>query len=114
MSSIVERLKGKVTIGDIYDAIKVIEQQEARIREMEARVPVWIPVSERLPEPGQNGVRSKAVYVWCPAIKCHYCATYDHSRRAWEIFGSYGATLHTAVEKWSQPPAEAQEPRHED
>ena len=38
-------------------AADLIEQQAARIAEMEAKVPRWIPVTERLPKKGEDGRR---------------------------------------------------------
>lgn len=37
------------------DASNLIEQQAARIAELEAKVPRWIPVTERLPKKGEDG-----------------------------------------------------------
>lgn len=42
------------------DASNLIEQQAARIAELEAKVPRWIPVTERLPE---NGVPVLVNYI---------------------------------------------------
>ena len=38
-------------------AADLIEQQAARIAELEAKVPRWIPVTERLPKKGEDGRR---------------------------------------------------------
>lgn len=38
-------------------AAELIEQQAARIAELEAKVPRWIPVTERLPMKGEDGRR---------------------------------------------------------
>lgn len=38
-------------------ATDLIEQQAARIAELEAKVPRWIPVTERLPKKGEDGRR---------------------------------------------------------
>ena len=38
-------------------AADLIEQQAARIAELEAKVPRWIPVEERLPKKGEDGRR---------------------------------------------------------
>lgn len=38
-------------------ATDLIEQQAARIAELEAKVPRWIPVTERLPMKGEDGRR---------------------------------------------------------
>ncbi len=38
-------------------AANLIEQQAARIAELEAKVPRWIPVTERLPKKGEDGRR---------------------------------------------------------
>ena len=43
-----------------FDAAELIEQQAARIAELEAKVPRWIPVTERLPE---NGVPVLVNYI---------------------------------------------------
>lgn len=37
------------------EAADLIEQQAARIAELEAKVPRWIPVTERLPKKGEDG-----------------------------------------------------------
>ena len=42
----------------------LIEQQAARIAELEAKVPRWIPVAERLPEVHQNTRKSDAMLVY--------------------------------------------------
>ena len=38
-------------------AADLIEQQAARIAELEAKAPRWIPVTERLPKKGEDGSR---------------------------------------------------------
>lgn len=38
-------------------AADLIEQQAAKIAELEAKVPRWIPVAERLPKKGEDGRR---------------------------------------------------------
>lgn len=38
-------------------AADLIEQQAAKIKELEAKVPRWIPVTERLPKKGEDGRR---------------------------------------------------------
>ena len=48
----------------IFDAADLIEQQAARIAELEAKVPRWIPVEERLPEVHQNTRKSEAMLVY--------------------------------------------------
>ncbi len=45
-------------------AADLIEQQAARIAELEAKVPRWIPVEERLPEVHQNTRKSDAMLVY--------------------------------------------------
>lgn len=45
-------------------AADLIEQQDARIAGLEAKVPRWIPVEERLPEVHQNTRKSDAVLVY--------------------------------------------------
>ena len=45
-------------------AADLIEQQTARIAELEAKVPRWIPVEERLPEVHQNTRKSDAMLVY--------------------------------------------------
>lgn len=37
------------------EAADLIEQQDARIKELEAKVPRWIPVTEQLPEAPKEG-----------------------------------------------------------
>lgn len=39
------------------EAADLIEQQAAKIAELEAKVPRWIPVTERLPKKGEDGRR---------------------------------------------------------
>lgn len=46
------------------EAAVLIEQQAARIAELEAKVPRWIPVTERLPEVHQNTRKSEAMLVY--------------------------------------------------
>lgn len=46
------------------EAADLIEQQAARIAELEAKVPRWIPVTERLPEVHQNTRKSDAMLVY--------------------------------------------------
>ena len=45
-------------------AAALIEQQDARIAGLEAKVPRWIPVTERLPEVHQNTRKSDAMLVY--------------------------------------------------
>lgn len=45
-------------------AAALIEQQDARIAGMEAKVPRWIPVEERLPEVHKNTRKSDAMLVY--------------------------------------------------
>lgn len=45
-------------------AADLIEQQAAKIKELEAKVPRWIPVTERLPEVHQNTRKSDAMLVY--------------------------------------------------
>lgn len=45
-------------------AANLIEQQAARIAELEAKVPRWIPVTERLPKKGEDGLRD------CDWVRC--------------------------------------------
>ena len=42
-------------VNDLNAAAALIEQQEAKIAELEAKLPRWIPVEERLPKKGENG-----------------------------------------------------------
>ena len=51
-----------------FDAADLIEQQAARIAELEAKVPRWIPVTERLPE---NGVPVLVNYIGNNSGKYH-------------------------------------------
>lgn len=46
------------------EAADLIEQQAARIKKLEAKVPSWIPVTERLPEVHQNSRKSDAMLVY--------------------------------------------------
>lgn len=46
------------------EAADLIEQQKARIKELEAKVPRWIPVTERLPEVHQKTRKSDAMLVY--------------------------------------------------
>lgn len=45
-------------------AADLIEQQAARIAELEAKVPRWIPVEERLPKKGDDGLKD------CDWVRC--------------------------------------------
>lgn len=46
------------------EAADLIEQQAARIKELETKAPRWIPVTERLPEVHQNTRKSEAMLVY--------------------------------------------------
>ena len=46
------------------EAADLIEQQDARIKELEAKAPRWIPVEERMPEVHQNTIKSDAMLVY--------------------------------------------------
>lgn len=46
------------------EAADLIEQQAAKIAELEAKVPRWIPVTERLPEVHQKTRKSGAMLVY--------------------------------------------------
>ena len=46
------------------EAADLIEQQAAKIAELEAKAPRWIPVEERLPEVHQNTRKSDAMLVY--------------------------------------------------
>lgn len=46
------------------EAADLIEQQKVRIKELEAKAPRWIPVTERLPEVHQNTRKSDAMLVY--------------------------------------------------
>lgn len=48
----------------MVDASNLIEQQAAKIAELEAKVPRWIPVTERLPEVHQKTRKSDAMLVY--------------------------------------------------
>lgn len=48
----------------MFAAADLIEQQTAKIKELEAKVPRWIPVTERLPEAHQNTRKSDAMLVY--------------------------------------------------
>lgn len=47
-----------------FDAADLIEQQAATIKGLEAKVPRWIPVEERLPGVHQNTRKSDAMLVY--------------------------------------------------
>lgn len=48
----------------LRDAAFKIELQTVKIKELEAKVPRWIPVTERLPEVHQNTRKSEAMLVY--------------------------------------------------
>lgn len=49
--------KGNCVNELMVNAAELIEQQAARIKELEAKGPRWIPVTERLPKKGEDGRR---------------------------------------------------------
>ena len=78
-------------------ATDLIEQQAARIAELEAKVPRWIPVTERLPEAKEgnwSGIARVLVTVqpYCfltdePATPYATSAAYDIEQRIFDVGG---------------------------
>lgn len=78
-------------------AADLIEQQTARIAELEAKVPRWIPVTERLPEAKEgnwSGIARVLVTVqpYCfltdePATPYATSAAYDIEQRIFDVGG---------------------------
>lgn len=78
-------------------AADLIEQQAARIAELEAKVPRWIPVTERLPEDKEgnwSGIARVLVTVqpYCfltdePATPYATSAAYDIEQRIFDVGG---------------------------
>lgn len=78
-------------------AAELIEQQTARIAELEAKVPRWIPVTERLPEAKEgnwSGIARVLVTVqpYCfltdePATPYVTSAAYDIEQRIFDVGG---------------------------
>lgn len=78
-------------------AADLIEQQAARIAELEAKVPRWIPVTERLPEAKEgnwSGIARVLVTVqpYCfltdePATPYATSAAYDIEQRIFDVGG---------------------------
>ncbi len=78
-------------------AADLIEQQAARIAELEAKVPRWIPVTERLPEAEEgnwSGIARVLVTVqpYCfltdePATPYATSAAYDIEQRIFDVGG---------------------------
>lgn len=79
------------------EAADLIEQQAARIAELEAKVPRWIPVTERLPEAKEgnwSGIARVLVTVqpYCfltdePATPYATSAAYDIEQRIFDVGG---------------------------
>lgn len=79
------------------EAADVIEQQDARIAGLEAKVPRWIPVTERIPEAKEgnwNGIARVLVTVqpYCfltdePATPYATSAAYDIEQRIFDVGG---------------------------
>ena len=78
-------------------AAELIEQQDARIAGLEAKVPRWIPVTERLPEAEEgnwSGIARVLVTVqpYCfltdePATPYATSAAYDIEQRIFDVGG---------------------------
>lgn len=80
----------------MVDASNLIEQQEARIAELEAKVPRWIPVTERLPEANEGNLSGIAMVLVTvqpyfltdePATPYATSAAYDIEQRIFDVGG---------------------------
>ena len=108
-------------------AADLIEQQAARIAELEANVPRWIPVTERLPEAEEgnwSGIARVLVTVqpYCfltdePATPYATSAAYDIEQRIFDVggLGTVNAVLFESdkprltITHWMPHPKPAQE-----
>ena len=61
-----------------------------------AKVPEWIPVSERLPEDKQS------VLVWCPQYQNIYCAYLE--KEQWWVFGAFVQIVPNEIVAWMPLP----------
>lgn len=61
-------------------AADLIEQQAARIAELEAKVPRWIPVTERLPKKGDDGLKD------CDWVRCIVSVIWTYSDAGTHMF----------------------------
>lgn len=61
-------------------AADLIEQQAARIAELEAKVPRWIPVTERLPQKGDDGLQG------CDWVRCIVSVIWTYSDAGTHMF----------------------------
>lgn len=77
-------------------ATDLIEQQAARIAELEAKVPRWIPVTERLPEANEGNLSGIAMVLVTvqpyfltdePATPYATSAAYDIEQRIFDVGG---------------------------
>lgn len=61
-------------------AADLIEQQDARIAGLEAKVPRWIPVTERLPQKGDDGLQD------CDWVRCIVSVIWTYSGAGTHMF----------------------------
>lgn len=64
-------------VNDLNAAAALIEQQEAKIAELEAKLPRWIPVEERLPKNGENGRDCSWVHCIVSVLATRVYGRYD-------------------------------------
>ncbi len=63
-----------------HGAADLIEQQAARIAELEAKVPRWIPVTERLPKKGDDELKD------CDWVRCIVSVIWTYSGAGTHMF----------------------------
>lgn len=63
-------------------AADLIERQTARIAELEANMPRWIPVTERLPKKGDDGLKD------CDWVRCIVSVIWTYSDARTHVFSA--------------------------
>ena len=92
-------VSGGFEVGDLHEVV-LAEEHDAEVARLEALVPKWISVGERLPE------NTKAVIVWCPECADKYTAYWDFEE--WWFFGGFGLLTET-VTHWMPLPEDPEE-----
>lgn len=64
-------------VNDLNVAAALIEQQEAKIAELEAKLPRWISVEERLPKKGEDGRDCSWVHCIVSVLATRIYSLYD-------------------------------------
>lgn len=81
----------------IFDAADLIEQQAAKIKELEAKVPRWIPCSERMPSDHVG------VLLWDSIDNTTFTGHYSEFGR-WDIDGFNDGTFDFEITHWMPLP----------